>query len=107
MEKLCLSPRKEIVFSLGLSLQTSLVQIKVEGTSSEPILVEDQAEVVGADLESEASQEDPVIPFPIGAKTRPMTRSVSKKGPSTETPTSSKWPTKTPKKGSSSKRPRK
>ena len=54
------------------------MQIGVKGTSSEPIPVEDQPEVVGADPESEAGQEDPVIPFPVGAKTRPMTRSASK-----------------------------
>ena len=107
MGKLCLTPRKEVVFSLGLSQQTSLVQIGVKGTSSEPIQVEDQPEVVGADPEGEAGQEDLVTPFPVGAKTKPMTRSASKQGLSKETPSSSKRPTKTPGKGSSSKRPRK
>ena len=107
MGKLRLTPRKEVVFSLGLSQQTSLVQIGIEGTSSEPIQVEDQPEVVGADPESEAGQEDLVTPFPVGAKTRPITRSASKQGPFMETPASSKRPTKTLGKGSSSKRPQK
>ena len=107
MGKLRLTPRKEVVFSLGLSQQTSLVQIGVKGTSLEPIPVEDQPEVVGADPESEAGQEDPVTLFLVGAKTRSMTRFASKQGPSMEIPASSKRPTKTPGKGSSSKRPQK
>ena len=37
MEKFRLTSRKEVVFSLGLSQQTSSVQIGIEGTSSEPI----------------------------------------------------------------------
>ena len=107
MGKLSLIPRKEVVFSQDLSQQTSLVQIGVEGTSSEPIQVEDQPEVVGMDPEGEADQEDLVTPFLVGAKTRPMTRSARKQGPSKETPSSSKRPTKTPGKESSLKRPRK
>ena len=107
MGELHLTPRKEVVFSLGLSQQTSLVQIRVKGTSSQPIQIEDQPEVVGADPESEAGQEDPVTPFPVGAKTKPMTRSASKQWPSKETSASSKRPTKTPGKGSSSKKSQK
>ena len=107
MGKLCLTPRKEVVFSLGLSQQTSSMQIGVKRTSSEPIPVKNQPEVIGVDPESEAGQEDLITPFRVGAKTRPMTRSASKKGPSTETSASSKRPTKSPGKGSSSKRPRK
>ena len=106
MGKLHLTPRKEVGFPLDLSQQTSLVQIGFEGTSLEPILVEDQPEVVGADPENEPGQEDLVTPFPEGAKTRPMTRSANKKGPSPSSPTSMKRPTKTPGKGSSSKRPK-
>ena len=83
------------------------MHIGVEGTSSELIQVEDQPKVAGAEPEGEASQEGPVTPHPVGAKTRPMTRSASKQGPSKETPSSSKRPTKTPGKRSSSKRPQK
>ena len=54
MGKLHLTPKKEVVFSLGLSQQTSSVQIGVEGTSSKPIQVENQLEVVGANPEGEA-----------------------------------------------------
>ena len=57
--------------------------------------------------EEEAGQADPVTPHPAGAKTRPMTRSATKHGPSKEAPVSSKRPTKTPGKGSNSKKPRK
>ena len=78
MGKLRLTSRKEVVFFLGLSQQTFLVQIRVKGINSEPVQVEDQPKVVGADPEGEAGQEDPVTPFPVGAKTRPMTRSASK-----------------------------
>ena len=60
-----------------------------------------------AEPEREASQEDPVTPFPVGTKTRPMTRSATKQGPPIEIPASSKRPTKTSGKGSSSKRSRK
>ena len=41
MGKLCHIPRKEVGFSLGLLQQTSSVQIGFEGTSLEPIPVED------------------------------------------------------------------
>ena len=88
MGKLCLTPRKEVGFSLDLSQQTSLVQIGFEGTSSEPILVEDQPKE--ADSENEPNQEDLVTYFSKGAKTRPMTRSASKKGSSPSSPTSTK-----------------
>ena len=78
MGKLCLTPRKEVVFSLGLSQQTSSMQIGVERTSLELIQVEDQPEMAGAEPEGEAGQKDPVTPHPVGAKTRPMTRSATK-----------------------------
>ena len=52
MEKLRLTPRKEVGFSLGLAHRTSLVQIGFKGTKSKPIQVEDQSEEVGADPES-------------------------------------------------------
>ena len=77
MGKLRFIPRKEVVFSLGLQ-QTSSMQIGVEGTNSEPIQVEDQQEVAGVEPEGKAGQEDPVTLHPVGAKTRPMTRSPSK-----------------------------
>ena len=86
------------------------MQIGVEGTSSEPIQVEDQPKTARAESEGpegKAGQEDPVTPHLVGAKTRPMTRSATKQGPPTETLASSKRPTKTQGKGSSSKRPRK
>ena len=54
------------------------MQIGFEGTSSEPIQVEDQPEAVGVDPESGSGQEDPITPFPVGAKTRPHIRSASK-----------------------------
>ena len=55
---------------------------------------------------SGADHADLVIPFPIGAKTRPMTKSASKEGPSTQILASTKRPTKTPRRGSNSKRPK-
>ena len=105
--KVMLTPRRGVGFSLGIAHETSSVKIRWEGTSSEPIQVEDQPARLGAELESGPGQEDPATPFPIGAKTRPITRSASKQGPSTKTPTSMKRPTKTLGKGSSSKRPKK
>ena len=75
MKKLRLTPRKEVGFSLELSHRTSLVQIGFEGTRSKPILVKDQPEEVGVDPKSGSGQEDRVTPFPVGVKTRPMTRS--------------------------------
>ena len=48
--------------------------------------MEDQAVGKGAEPESRPSQEDLTTPFPIGAKTRPMTRFASKQGPSTQNP---------------------
>ena len=104
MGKLRLTPRKEVVFSLGLSQETSSVQIGVEGTNSELIQVEDQTEMAGTEPEGKASQEDPVTPHPVGAKTRPMTKSAMKQGPPTETQASSKRPMKTLGKELSSKR---
>ena len=68
----------------------------------DPMPREEPIVVPRAELERKAGQEDPV-----GAKTRPMTRSATKRGPLREAPASSKRPTKTCGKGSSSKRPRK
>ena len=94
----------------------------MEGTSSKrPILVEEVLAPVEEDPvpreeplvvprvepERKAGQEDPVTPHPVGAKTKPMTRSAMKQGPPRETPASSKRPTKTPRKGSSTKKSRK
>ena len=101
-----LTLRKGVGFSMGIAHKTSLVQIGWEGTSLELIQVEDQPAEEGAESESGLSQEDPAILFPIGVKTRPMTRSASKQGPSTQIPTPMKRPTKTPEKESSSKRPK-
>ena len=66
--------------------------------------MEDQLEGLGVEPKSRPGQEDPAIPFLVGAKTKTRTRSANKKGPSTETPASTKRPTKTPGRGSSSKR---
>ena len=57
--------------------------------------------------EREAGQADLVTPHLVGAKSRPMTRSATKQGPSKEALPSSKWPMKTPGKGSSSNKLRK
>ena len=109
-------------FTLGIGQETSTFRIDVEGMSSEqPVLVEEEPATVRKDPlpreeptvvprvepEREAGQEDPVTLYLVGAKTRPMTRSTTKQGPSKEAPDSSKRPTKTPRKGSNSKRPRK
>ena len=77
-----------------------------EETNSEPIQVEDQPAGPGAELKSEPGHKDPATPFLVGAKTRPMTRSANKQGPSTEIPASMKRPTKTRRKGSNFKRPK-
>ena len=61
-----------------MARETSLVQMRWEGTSLEPIQVEDQPARHGGELESGPGQEDPATPFLVGAKTRPMTRSASK-----------------------------
>ena len=82
------------------------MQIIWEGTSLEPIQVGDQPTEVGVEPESGLGQDDPAISFLVGAKSRPMTRSASKQGSSTKTPASMKRSTKTPRKGSSSKRPK-
>ena len=88
-------------------------------SSERPILVEEEPATVGedpvpreepivvprAEPKREATEEDPITPHPLSAKTRPMTRSPTKQGPFKEAPASSKRPTKTPGKGSSSKRP--
>ena len=68
MGKLCLTPRKEVGFSLGIAHKTLLVQIGWKGTSSEPIQVEDQPEEVGVDPEGGPGQENPVTPFLIGPR---------------------------------------
>ena len=74
---------------------------------TEPIVQNEPTVVPTEEPEGEAGQMDPVTPHPAGAKTRPMTRSATKQGPSKEAPTSSKCPTKTPGKGSSSKKSQK
>ena len=81
---------------------------------TEPVVQEEPTVVPTEELEEEAGQADPVTPHPdpvtphpAGAKTKPITRSATKQGPSKEAPASSKRPTKTPVKGSSSKKPRK
>ena len=109
-------------FTLGIGQETSTFQINVEGMSFEqPAIVEEQATIVETkpvlqeeptvvpkeEPEREAGQADPVTPHPVGAKTKPSHRSATKQGPLKEAPTSSKRPTKTPGKGSNSKRPRK
>ena len=109
-------------FTLGIGQETSTFWIDVEGMSSKPpspvgeqpatmeegpVPQEEPTVVPREELEEEAGQADPVTPHPVGTKTRPMIRSATKQGPSKEAPTSSKRPTKTPGKGSSSKRPRK
>ena len=59
------------------------MQVKGEGTSSKSI----QASL-GSPMEARAEpvsrvgQTDPATSFPVGAKTRPMTRFVNKQGPS-------------------------
>ena len=82
------------------------MQTKGEGTSSEPIQAEGSSIGERAKLVTKLSQEDLITSFSVEAKTRPMTRSANKQGPSTHTPASTKRPTKTPGKGSSSKRPK-
>ena len=104
--KFLLTPKKGAGFFLGIAHETLLVQIRWEGTSSEPTQVEDQPAEVGAESERGPGHEDPVTPFLIGAKTKPMTRFASKQGPSTKTPAFTKRPTKTLGKWSSSKRPK-
>ena len=109
-------------FTLGIGQETSTFRINVEGMSSkqpspveeqsttveeEPIPQEESMVVPREEPEGEAGQADPVTPHPIGAKTKPMTRSATKQGPSKEALASSKRLTKTPGKGSSSKRPQK
>ena len=98
-------PKKGVGFTLEIGQGTSTVWIELERTSLEPVPTEEPPVAIGAEPESEADQVDVIIPFPVGAKTRPITRSASKQGPSTEIPASTKQPTKTPGKGSSSKRP--
>ena len=104
--KFLLTRRKGVGFSLGIAQETSTVQTELEGTSLGPIPTEEPPIAAGAELESGLDQEDPDIPFPVGAKIRPMTRSANKQGLPTETPASTKRPTKTPRKGSSSKKPK-
>ena len=109
-------------FTLGIGQETSTFRIDLDGMNSEqpspvgeqpatmeegPVLQEEPTIVPREEPKREAGQADPVTPHPIGEKTKPMTRSATKQGPSKEAPTSSKRPTKTPGKGSSSKRPRK
>ena len=84
-------------FTLGIGQETSIFRIDVEGMSSEqPVPVEEGPTIVEEDPvpreeptvasrvepEREASQEDPIAPHQVGAKTRPMTRSATKQGPS-------------------------
>ena len=104
--KFRLTPKRGVGFSLGIALETSLVQTGGEGMSLEPI--QTKGSLVGERTEpvTRLGQEDLVTPFLIGAKTRPMTRSASKQGPSIQIPASTKKPTKTPGKGSSSRRPK-
>ena len=75
-----------------------------EGMSLEPIQAKKSPAEVRAESGSGPGQEDPITPFPMGAKTRPMTKSASKEGPFTQTLASRKRPTMIPSKGSSSKR---
>ena len=82
------------------------MQIGGEGTSSESIQAEKSPARERAESVTGPSQEDLVIPFLVGAKTRPMTRFANKQGPSTQTLASTKRPTKTPSMGSNSKRPK-
>ena len=91
-----LTLRRGVGFTLGIGQETSTFWIDVEEMSSEqPVPVEEGPATVEEDPmsreepivahkvepEREAGQEDPVIPHPVGAKTRPMTRSVTKQGP--------------------------
>ena len=74
-----LTLKKGVVFSLEAMLETSLVQVRGEGTSLEPV----QAGLglptkARAELVSGVTQMDLATPFPIGAKTRPMTMSANK-----------------------------
>ena len=70
-------------FTLGIRLETSTLQIEMEGTSSEPpVLVEEVPAPIEevpvpreepltmsrAEPEREAGQKDPVTPFPVGTK---------------------------------------
>ena len=76
--KFQLTSKRGVGFFLGTSLETSPVWTRGEGTSFEPIQVE--GSLAGERIEPVTGlvQEDPVIPFLIGAKTRPMTRFASK-----------------------------
>ena len=109
-------------FTLGIGQETFTFRIDVEGLRSEqpspvgeqpttveegPVPREEPTVVPREEPEREAGEVNPVTPYPVGAKTRPLTRSATKQGPSKEAPASSKQPTKTPGKGSSSKKPRK
>ena len=104
-------------FTLEIGQETSTFRLNVEGMSSEqPSLVGEQPATMEEkpvpqekptvvpieEPEGEAGQADPFTPHLVGAKTRPMTRSAMKQGPSKEAPASSKRPTKTPGKGSNS-----
>ena len=117
-----LTPRQGMGFTLGIRQETSTFRLNVEGMSfeqpspvveqlatveEEPVPQEEPTVVPREELEEEDGQADPVTPHPEGAKTRPMTRSATKQGPSKKAPASSKWPTKTPRKGSTSKKPQK
>ena len=83
------------------------MQTRGEETSLELLQVDSRSPIeAGMGSVSGANQADPATSFPVGAKIRPIIRSPSKEGPSTQTPTSTKRPTKTPSKGSSSKRPK-
>ena len=101
------TPKKDVGFSLEPTLETSPTQTREEGTSVEPIQVD-----LGSSTKARegprngASQENPITPFLVGTKTRPTTRFASKQGPSTQTLASTKRPTKTPTKGSSSELPK-
>ena len=116
-----LSPGRGLGFTLGIGQETSTFQLNMEGMRSEqPSTMEQPTTVETTPLpqgeptvvptkepEEETGQMDRVTLHPAGAKTRTMTRSATKQGPSKEVPASSKRPTKTPGKGSSSKKPRK
>ena len=101
--KFRLTSKRGVRFSLETTLKTLFVWTRGKGTSLESIQAKGSP-VREAEPITDSNQEDPVIPFPVGAKTRPMTRSANKQGPSIQIPASTKRPMKTLGKGSSSNR---
>ena len=78
-------PKKRVGFSLEAALETAPMQIGgVEQARNQSKWIGSPQEA-REEWEGRAGHENPVTSFLVGSKTRPMTRSTRKQGPSIQT----------------------